>query len=134
MQRESARSDVLFADGIADELLGELRTLTLGDHPADDVAAENIEQVIEVVCLPFSRPFELGDVPRPHFARPARQQLRSCIDGMNALTTSLANLALRSQQPIHGANRAVITAFIEQSRKHGGRCHVSEALAVEYAQ
>jgi hypothetical protein len=53
---------------------------------------------------------------------------------MDALTPALAGLAAGGQQPIHGADRTMIAALIEQRGIDRGRRHVGEALAVEDAQ
>ena len=53
------------ADGLGDELLGEVGALALGDHPAHDVAAEDVQDHVEVEAGPLRRPLELGDVPGP---------------------------------------------------------------------
>src|SRR5664280_1607182 len=37
-----------FVDGIGDQLLGELRSLPVGDRPTDNVATENIENDVKV--------------------------------------------------------------------------------------
>jgi len=47
-QRKRARHDVLFVSRIGDDLLGELGRFTRRDHPADDIAAENIEDDVQV--------------------------------------------------------------------------------------
>src|ERR1022692_3017102 len=43
MQRELAGLDVLFRATLLDQPLGQLRTLAMRDHPAGDVATENIQ-------------------------------------------------------------------------------------------
>jgi hypothetical protein len=53
---------------------------------------------------------------------------------METLTSALAGLAVGGQEPIHGTDRTVIAAFIEQRGEHRSRRHVHEALAVEKAQ
>jgi hypothetical protein len=46
MQGQRAGHDILFVDGIGDQLLGEFRGFPVGDHPTDDVAAENVENYV----------------------------------------------------------------------------------------
>ena len=57
--------DTLLAVAFSQELFGQVAGLTFGDHPADDVAAEDIQNNIEVEELPGGRSSELGDVPGP---------------------------------------------------------------------
>src|SRR5665647_2054251 len=83
---------------------------------------------------PFGRPLQFRDIPGPHFVGSDRQELGLGVDRMDSLAPALAGLALGGQEPIHGTDRAVIAAFIEQCGEHRGRRHVREALAVEKAQ
>src|ERR1700682_1862633 len=65
---------------------------------------------------PFGRALQFGDIPGPHFVGPDRQELGLGVERMNSLTAALASLMLGCQEPIHGTDRAVIAAFIEQRR------------------
>jgi hypothetical protein len=53
---------------------------------------------------------------------------------MTALAAPLAGLALRSQQAVQGANRAVITPFVQQRGKDCRRRRIGKALAVEHTE
>ena len=90
-------------------MLGEFGRFTRRDHPADDVAAEDIEDDVEVVAHPGVRAFELGYIPAPHLVR-GGEQFRLGIHRMDALAAPLAALVLGGEQPMQGADRAVITA------------------------
>ena len=48
VQGQRTRHDSLLVDRVGDELLGELRGFPVSDHPADDVAAENIQNHVQV--------------------------------------------------------------------------------------
>jgi len=65
VQRQGVRGDVVLGDGVGDQLLGELGGLARSDRPADDVAAEDVEDHVEVEAGPLGRPLQLRDVPRP---------------------------------------------------------------------
>ena len=73
MQGERARRDELLGGGVADQLLGQFGAFACGDQPADDVAAEEVQDHVQVKAGPLARPLELGDIPAPHFARTGRQ-------------------------------------------------------------
>ena len=49
---------------------GQRRVLPVGDHPADRVAAEDVEHDVEVEVRPLRRPQQLGDVPGPGLSAP----------------------------------------------------------------
>ena len=47
MDGELTGRDVLFQAGVFDEPLGQFGAFAVGDHPANDVAAENIQDDVE---------------------------------------------------------------------------------------
>ena len=55
VQGEHLRFDVVLAAGLLDEATGEIGVLAGREHPADDVAAEDVEQDVEVVVAPLLR-------------------------------------------------------------------------------
>ena len=106
----------------------------MSEQPTDDVAAVDVEDHVEMEAGPFGRALQFGDIPGPHFVGPDRQELGLGVERMNSLTAALASLMLGCQEPIHGTDRAVIAAFIEQRGEDRGRRHVRKALAVEKSQ
>ena len=60
MQRELSGSDVLFCTALLDQALGQLRAFAYGHHPAGDVAAEDIEDHLEINVGPLRRAQQLG--------------------------------------------------------------------------
>ena len=80
VQGEAARGDVLLGGGVGDQLLGQLGGLARGDHPADDVAAEDIQDQVQMEVRPLSGASQLGDVPGPHFVGLGGRQLRLGVD------------------------------------------------------
>src|ERR1700682_6299923 len=106
----------------------------MSDQPADDIPAVDVEDYVEMEAGPFGRARQFGDIPGPHFVGPDRQKLGLGVERMNSLTAALASLMLGSQESIHGTDRAVIVAFIEQRGEDRGRRHVRKALAVEKSQ
>ena len=134
MERKGPGGDVLLFQGVGDELLGEFCGFSMSEQPTDDVAAVDVEDHVEMEAGPFGRTLQFGDIPGPHFVGPDRQELGLGVERMNSLTEALASLMLGCQEPIHGTDRAVIAAFIEQRGEDRGRRHVRKALAVEKSQ
>jgi hypothetical protein len=64
----------MFGNRIGDQLFGKMGRFTQSDHPAHDVAAEDIEDHVQVIAAPLDRAFELGDVPAPDLVGLHRQQ------------------------------------------------------------
>ena len=115
MDGELAGLDSLFGARLFDELPGQSGAFTMGHHPADHITAEDVQDDIEVKIGPLYRPFELCDIPRPHLIRFTRKQFGLFIDGPSHLPAALLDVAvLGFENPIHGANGAVVLPFIEQ--------------------
>ena len=59
VQGQHLRRDALLVAGLGDQAPGQRRALPHGDHPSDDVTAEDIEQDVEVEVRPLLRPSSL---------------------------------------------------------------------------
>ncbi len=99
--------------------MGELGRLPRRDHPADHVAAEDVEDHVEVKAHPLGRPLELGDIPGPQLARAAGEQLGLGVGGVGELIAPPAGLARGAQQPVEGGHRGEVATRIEQQGEHG---------------
>lgn len=85
-------------------VIGDVRTaVSLND-------AEIGKQIAET---PFYRTPEFGDVPTPELVGRGGQQFRFPVRRMNQLIAAFAILAFCVQQPIHGADGAVVLAVVE---------------------
>lgn len=91
------------------ELAGALRVL---DAPANNAAAEDVEDDIEIEVGPFHRAPQLGNIPRPNLIRGFGQQFRLLIDGVCALSAALGHFALSGQYAIHRADRTQVGPLI----------------------
>src|SRR5229473_2106167 len=114
MQRQRAGGDVMLGHGLGDQRFGQLRGLPQGDHPADHIAAEDVEDHVQVIATPLDRALEFRDIPTPHFIGPHRQQFRLGVGRMDDLVAPLTRLPKRCQQAVHGAHRAEVAPLIEQ--------------------
>ena len=65
VQGEDLGPDALFVAGLFDETSGQRRVLPVGDHPADRVAAKDVEHDVEVEVRPLRRPQQSTKVGRP---------------------------------------------------------------------
>ena len=54
-QGQRTGHDVLLVDGVGNQLLGELSGLAVGDHPTNNVAAENIQYDVQGKAGPLGR-------------------------------------------------------------------------------
>lgn len=58
----------LLADGFARKNARQFGTFAVGNHPANDVAAEDVDDDAEVEVRPLVRPMQFGDIPGKNLA------------------------------------------------------------------
>ena len=117
MRQLRAPADPLLVHRLADQPLGQLSAFAAGQHPADHVAAEDVEDHVEVEVGPLRRPLQLGDVPRPDLIRRGGQQLRLGAGRVAQLVASLADLAVTFEDAVHRARRAEVGPLPEKLRR-----------------
>src|SRR3954464_10879964 len=117
---EWAGRDWMLVKSFLNELLGQFRTLPVRHHPADGVAAEDIEDDVQIKVGPLYRTPQLGDVPAPQLVGRGGQQLGLPVRRRNKLMATLARFSFLFQNPVHGADGAEILALIQQGGLHGG--------------
>jgi len=66
MNNELIRFDSLLIAAIFDESFGQNGLLAMRNHPADHIAAENINNYVQIIIRPFGRPLDLGDILGPN--------------------------------------------------------------------
>ena len=127
---ELAGGNLLLANGLLDELLGQFRALPRRDHPADDMAAEDIEDDIEIEVGPLGRTQQFGDVPTPELVGSSGQQFGLVVSRMHRLIAALVGFPGLFEEAIHRASRTEILAFVQQGGLHGGRRTILETLVM----
>jgi len=90
-------------------------------HPAHHVAAEDVQDDVEVEVGPLGRPQQLRDVPGPNLIGACGQQLRLLVLRMPKLVAALLQLPVFRQYAMHGADRAEVNVFVDQGGKDLGR-------------
>jgi hypothetical protein len=111
--------DQLVLAGLGDQRLGDQAGLAVLDSPADGVAAEHVEDHVQVEVRPLRGAEQLGDVPRPELVRPLREQLRLGVARVDELVAPLPHAAVPGgQQPVHRPLRGEVLALIEQRGIH----------------
>ena len=120
--------------GVRDQLLGQLTGLRGGHAPRDDVAAEDVEHQVEFVVLAAPGPLQLGDVPTPDDVRSGGDQFGLHLRGVGGLPTTLADLAVRPQQPVVRRLRGQVDALVEQRVEHLRGGAVDEARRAQRVQ
>ena len=103
VQRQGPRRDTLLVHRVGDELLGELGGFTRGDHPADDVAAEDIEDDVQVKARPFGRPLEWSE-------RPGVVELFPGLSAPNR-TCTFQRIRLSISSVAHSKDKICVTRF-----------------------
>jgi len=93
---------------LKDQPLGKVFAFAVSQHQADDVAAEEVEDHVEVEAGPPGRPQELGDIRGPHLVGRGGQHLRLGVGGVPQLVASLAAFLMRMQDAVHRAERTEV--------------------------
>ena len=96
--------DSLTRTGLTNEQLSKLSTLSASNHPAHCVAAEYVDDHIEVVIVPLFRSFQLRDVPAPNLVRSCGQQFRLLVLRVAQLIPALSDFSILTQDSVHGAD------------------------------
>src|SRR3954471_8566007 len=134
MDGQLSRFDPLFAAGIGNEAFGQFRTFAVSHHPAHHVATEDVEDHVEIEVGPLRRSQQFRDVPAPELVRTGSQQLGFRVSRMDQLVATLPHLALAFQNPVHGANRAMIAALIEKGGVNRSRRAVLKSFFMQAGQ
>jgi hypothetical protein len=134
MQGQLAGCHLVLGDGVLQQRLEEGGTFAIGDAPADHAAAEDVEDDVEVEVAPLGWPHQLGDVPGPDLIGAFSQQFGLLVGGMPELGAALADFAVLGEDAVHGADRAVVDALVEQAGVDLGRRLVGEARRVQQVE
>ena len=106
----------------------------MGEHPADHVAAVDVEDHVEVEVGPLRRTQELGDVPGPDLPGRGGHQLWLLVFRVFQLVASLADFLPVVEDAVHGADRAEVASLVEQGRIHLGGGQIDERFAVKHVE
>jgi len=102
VQGELARRHLVLGDGVVEQGGEQRGAFSVGDAPADDAAAEDVEDDVEVEGGPCGGSLQLGDVPRPDLVGLHGQQLGLDVGGVAQLLAAGTDLAVGGQDAIHG--------------------------------
>jgi len=131
MDSQLIRLDVLTQASGSDQFFGQTGRFALGDQPADHIAAENIQDVVQKILSPLGRTEQLGNIPAPQLVGFGRQQLGLDVIGVAQLIAALAYLLIFIQNTVHRPHGAQIPPFIDQGRIDFPRGLVLKPFAVE---
>lgn len=112
MKGQLAGRDVVLGQGLAQQVLDPTLGVAFIEHPAHHVAAEQIQDHVQVVQAPLAGSPQFGDVPRPNLIRRCGHELRFGVVGVAQLVAALVELPLAGQQTAHGARRAQVDPLV----------------------
>ncbi len=113
MNGELLRPDRLLVTGLPDEALSKYCRFQAGEHPANHIVAENVQDH-EIEVTPLDGPKKFGDIPWSDLVRGRGQEFGFGIGWVTELVSPLPDLTFLLEHTVHGSNRAQIAAFIEQ--------------------
>jgi hypothetical protein len=70
MNGQGIAGDSLLGAGLADQVFGQRRALSMGDHPAHDMAAGDVQDDVQVEVSPLGGLEQFGDIPAPQLIGP----------------------------------------------------------------
>ena len=97
VQGQGGGNDVPGRAGLGDELTGQITGFVIGNHPARDESAEEIDGDIGVVKQVFGGIAQLGDVPAPDLMNRFGHQHRFGVVRMLALSAPFAHQRSRTR-------------------------------------
>ena len=120
---QSACRDALSFAGCRDQPFGQLGGLAPGDHPAHHVAAEDVEDDVQVEIGPLGWTQQLRYIPAPDLIGPCGQQFRLLVLRMTELVALCANMSETSRPSTITVGRGKKSHFDEHKQdKQFFRC------------
>ena len=116
MQDQVLRRHPLAVVGAAEHGRGLFGAFAREDLPADDLAAEDIHEEVEVKEQPLHVRGQVGDIPAPHLIGRGRREGVRAPMGRGARPTPRRHLVSRLHHPIEGRLRTQIDPLIRQRR------------------
>src|ERR1017187_10231306 len=113
MDGQLPRISVLLLDGLLEQDESEGGAFTISDHPADNVAAINIDDRVEVEVRPLLRTMQFGNIPRVDLIGSGRAEFGFHVGWPRCLIATVADFTNAAQDSVYRRNRAEI-----------GRAHV----------
>src|SRR4051794_2500943 len=135
VQHEGTRAAALGPDRLAHESGGEFGAFALVDLPADDLAAEDVEDQVEVEEPAPDRAGHPGDVPAPDFAGAA-----GAVAGWRLATrrrlgpAAMVLLTVGSQDAVETGFRGEVAALVREAGHDLAGRQALEGLAVAGVQ
>ncbi len=123
-----------FLDRFGEQHACQRGALTIGDHPADDVATIDVDDDVEVKIRPLLRTMQFGDIPGKNLARRGCAQFRLHVRRTRGLIASLADFPGAVKNPIHRGQRAMIDAFVQERCVNIGHAAIDESMLVNRVQ
>ncbi len=134
VDRELIAVDAFLDERLVDQSFGKVLGLPVGEHPAHDAPAVDVEDDVEVVVGPLGRPQQLRDVPCPDLIGSSSRQLWLGIRGMPEPVAALADLLIGLEDAMHRVDGAEIGAPVQQCCVGFSWSLVGERLVMEDSQ
>ena len=134
VNRQLVTCDFLLPAGFGNQALGQGSTFSMGDHPAHDVAAEDVQDHVQVEVGPLDRAANLRDVPTPNLIGRLGQQLGFLVFRMAQLVPAFLDFAVFRQNSVHGTNRAEVGVLVQKRGPDLGWRPVDEYRRTKYVE
>ena len=109
MNGQLSRHYYLFGAGLLYQTFGQSGLLSICNHPADHVSAEDIDDHIQIVIGPFIRVFQFGDIPGPNLIGSGGKQFWFSVNRTLHLLSTLFDITVFTfEQSIHGPDGTMV--------------------------
>ena len=124
----------MLGNRLLDEARCERSVLAFGQQPADDAAAVDVDDDVEVQVDELRLRQQFRDVPGPDLIWSRRQEFRLGMARMDPLVAPLSGLPTLLEQPVKGALRANVAVLLGERRHNLSRSTVLKARLVQGVQ
>ena len=125
---------VVFRNGIIKQRTEQRGAVCISHAPTHHAATEDVQNDVQIEVAPLHWSHKFRDVPGPDLIGQFGDKFGLPVGGMAELLAAFADFAVLSKNAIHGADRAVVDAFIEQAGVDFGRRLVCEARRMQQLQ
>ena len=102
MEGQLARRHGVLGEGVVEQRLEQGGALGIGDAPADNPAAEDIEDDVEIEVGPFRRSRQLCYIPGPDLIGAFGEQFGLGVDRVAQLIAAFPDFVVGVQDPVQG--------------------------------
>ena len=131
MDQKLSRLDQLFLHGLFNQFTGKDGEFSVGHHPAHHIAAEDVQNDIEIIIGPLLRSFQFGDIPGPDFIGGPVQEAPALYSEDGSPDFFFLSVPPLFQNTVHGTDGTEVFLFIKKCCINLLRGFIDKAVLME---